>query len=762
MRAWRPSASAAWGRRERGLGLLEALLLTLVVAGALVAGVIVVKTRQASLAAEDEMVALVQADRYLASYVAAHNRLPCPASTTSGLEDCAGGAQKGRLPYRTLGLEGSMAAAGVGQLAYQVQRSAVDLAAVASGNNLYEPISFGGERYDARRALGNSGTTADFCQALATATAAVVQTAHARVGTSPAGYPVAYALAHPGLRDADGNGNLFDGLNGGSTATMELPDAGSLVSRYDDRVVARSYQGLSRMLDCDRLMDSLDGMSLATEVVEEVDSQRASLLLSAGVITAVNGVKAIVTVVKIAVAAGNMATATTYMGTASGLLATAIATCVFLVGCAEIPHAAASVAAAAVAIAASAVAIGLNAAAAASTVVAFGISMAAAIQAGQPQTIGMDLSESVTQARNAWTDATAARVDAAAKLSTAQSQLATATTDKDAAWTALYNEAHSVVTDVNNMGSPTRGTKSPDYLDGDFPGVRDKADAWILALQNYNKADDALKQARETAAGTNATNTQNDAAIAALQAQMDAEPDPAKKAELQKAIDTLRAQNNTGNNAAQIQRLSDQVAAMNTQIADLDAQIAAETDAASRAALQSRRTDLVSQRDMLNEQLASMSLTVASAQSNKDAAQAALTAAANALNTAKNNAAAKFSALPYTVNECHVEIVNLKPVVVCQDVVHYYDGSQRIRNKLNDLFDTSNGKYFIWWTRSENVKAAQARYDQSVTQEATVKQNYDTLAAVSTGGGTGSALLNYVWTGAEDILKQVDLRGGIR
>lgn len=750
-------------RRERGLGMLESMLLLLVVTGALVAGAIALKARQASIAAEDEMAALTQADRFLASFVATHNRLPCPATGDDGLEDCASGAQKGKLPYRTLGLEGSMAAAGVGQLAYEVQRSAVDLAKATGGNNDFEPIAFGGDTYNARRALGNSGTTADFCQTLANGAAAAVQPAHARVGTAADGYPVAYALAHPGRKDADGDGRLFDGLNAATAAAMELPSAGSILASYDDRVVARNYAGLARMLDCDRLIASLNVMSLATEVTEEVDSQRAWGVVTAALVTSVNGVKAIVSGVKIAVAAGNMGTASGYMATASGLLATAIATCVVLVGCAEIPHAAASVAAAGVAIAASAVAIGLNAAALASSVVAFGIGVAASVEAGQAAApVAMDISASVSAAKTAWDDATARKAKALADLGTAQTRLATAVSERDAAITALYTEAHNVITEANNKGSPNKGTTSTTAYDGDLAAVKDKADAWILALQNYNNAVDALKQATQTAAGSNTDTSQNDAAIAALQAQIDAETDPAKKAELQRALEALRAQGSTGNNAAQIQSLRNQMDALTTRIAELDQQIAAATDDTTRASLQGQRDTLQSQKDALGTQLASLSVTVASAQANKDAAEAALTAARSALDSAKNGAADKFKALPYVVRECTKKVVDKKEVETCRDVSYTFDGRQRVLDKLNALYDTTNGKYFVWWTRNEGVTSAQQAYDQSVGQESSAKSRYEQLRNLSTGTSGGAAQLNTVWTGAEDILKQVDLRGGIR
>lgn len=160
--------------------------------------------------------------------------------------------------------------------------------------------------------------------------------------------------------------------------------------------------------------------------------------------------------------------------------------------------------------------------------------------------------------------------------------------------------------------------------------------------------------------------------------------------------------------------------------------------------------------------LASLSLTVASAQANKDAAQAALSAARTALDTARDSAADKFKALPYVVRECTTQIVDKKEVETCRDVNYTFNGRQRVLDKLNALYDTGNGKYFIWWTRNENVKSAQQVYDRSVSQEAGAKSQYEQLAGMATGGSSGDAMPNAIWKGAETILKQVDLRGGIR
>ena len=239
-------------RLNRGLALIEIMLLAMIVGGALVAGLIALKSRQVSKAAESELAALTQADRYIVGFIAGRGRLPCPDTDNDGLENCGNGAQKGRLPYRTLGLEGSTAAAGTGTLSYLVQRTAANLTEI--GATVFEPVAWNDPSYNGRRSLGMQGT-ADFCQSLTNAAGVTPAAEQAHVGdaSTGSGYPVAYALAHPGQRQAGSTANSnFDGLNATSTVAMELPEKGSLLGSYDDRVVARTYQGLAQTLDCDR------------------------------------------------------------------------------------------------------------------------------------------------------------------------------------------------------------------------------------------------------------------------------------------------------------------------------------------------------------------------------------------------------------------------------------------------------------------------------------------------------------------------------
>jgi hypothetical protein len=59
--------------------------------------------------------------------------------------------------------------------------------------------------------------------------------------------PVAYALAHPGKLDADGDGNAFDG--GNATASFGAPHQNA-TDTYDDQVRAAGFNELAARLSC--------------------------------------------------------------------------------------------------------------------------------------------------------------------------------------------------------------------------------------------------------------------------------------------------------------------------------------------------------------------------------------------------------------------------------------------------------------------------------------------------------------------------------
>jgi len=195
---------------------------------------------------------LAAADDALTGFAAAYHRLPCPDTAGDGLEHC-GGASVGRLPVITL----RVARADLANVRYGVFRSAdanapndADLA--VAKDRFYPLVSTpAGPALPAGTgtALGVANGI-DLCDALLTAggrapTAAVL-------GIHDAGgvllRNVAYAVALPGGRDADGDGNPFDGAN-----TVDNAFASSsqpISAAYDDSVLAVDFGQLFDRIAC--------------------------------------------------------------------------------------------------------------------------------------------------------------------------------------------------------------------------------------------------------------------------------------------------------------------------------------------------------------------------------------------------------------------------------------------------------------------------------------------------------------------------------
>lgn len=258
-------------RAVRGYTLIE-LAITMIVLGLIA----VLLWRFGGLASQriaetESPQQLTAANQALVGFVAANHRLPCPdtSPTGDGLEHC-GGATTGRLPLVTLGL----ARADLRQMRYGVYRSAVanldtaadrffPLVTVAKDEGtlilldllsvlFYVPLDVSyhyGSASAAETPLGQVNGI-DFCHALRTVSSspADVNAFNIRDAGGLFLKNVAYALALPGARDADGDGNPFDASN--VTADSFAAPAQPVSAIYDDVVQSVDFGQLFDRLSC--------------------------------------------------------------------------------------------------------------------------------------------------------------------------------------------------------------------------------------------------------------------------------------------------------------------------------------------------------------------------------------------------------------------------------------------------------------------------------------------------------------------------------
>lgn len=480
--------------RQRGLSLWDTLLLLGAVAGLLVAGFVLNESSGALRRADDNRAFLEWADQRLLAFAATRGRLPCPDTDGDGVEDCAGGAQKGWLPLGTLALGADAPLSGPIRLRYAVYRLGGTLDQATGPANDFEPLADDDGNLSATRSLGNiSGV--DFCFRLSAAihASATSAAAHVLPGGTPAN--VAYALAASGA--GRGVAGTFGGLNAGDTPAMELP-ARTPGNDYADTVLVRTLPELSDALGCAAAMASLNAMSLIVEVVAEVDDMKTWTTLSAAINAAMSGVKIGVAIIKAALSGYLIASASATLATATAELSAAIASCAVLVGCAFIPTAAAAVAAAAAAIVSGAVALALNVASIVPMTVALGLGIAAAVRAGaEVEATGIDLSAALddiaAERDRAWADAHAARFQA----HQARMQATLAWGQVNSRYNALFQIADDAngedpLSDaeralINDAASKARALVEAELqegiAEGNYDAARDEYGAKLIAVQ---------------------------------------------------------------------------------------------------------------------------------------------------------------------------------------------------------------------------------------------------------------------------------------
>lgn len=432
-------------RRARGFGLLQVLLLIAVMAGLASMGYLQWRARTVVDSSRQERQALTQADKAIIAFATVANRLPCPDTNRDGLEDCGAAAdQKGWLPSATLRLAGVDPGVDVGQLRYLVQRGA-GANSLTVLTDAWRPLGYddAGQTFFAVRGGAYPTdilTLTDLCQRLETARTTPLGPALAQVNAAPA-RTVAYALAHPGTSDADGDGDLFDGANSNAAANanqMEDPARRPLLALYNDLVLERTFASLQSDLQCQPLIDSINTVALGHDVADQVADMRADNIESARRAVAFSSLAAIMTALEIVLAvaegisdAGNAAVDWAACAASLGLAVNF---------CAAAPQHTAAIALAGGVVYANIAAVALNAVAAgiAGTALTLADDTATAADVCPPmdQTL---LNQMLASAQTELTNATNARIAVQAEITNKTIELNAAIAARDTAIAALRN-----------------------------------------------------------------------------------------------------------------------------------------------------------------------------------------------------------------------------------------------------------------------------------------------------------------------------------
>ncbi|MFK5986500.1 MAG: hypothetical protein QM479_13905 [Pseudomonadota bacterium] len=331
--------------KNKGFGLIE-LVMILGLMTAVGASIIKLLQEKSSLI-DHQNQWLSIAEQKLISFAIREGRLPCPDHNGNALEDCSG-ADKGKLPYKSLGLTASQWGRGDSGMLYGVYRNTdlttiADIELVAEDSQLNAIYAYDADltsslnRYQPRRADGkysdfNNINALDLCIALENADTAAISTNYLYVQHNSAINNIAFALAYPGKIDADGINGVFDGLNGQSGPGFNLPNK-SLDAAYDDNVRIKSFIDLKAVFKCDAVINSLNILAVAVQTqgsliaVAENTKQGAETGLAMSAFTTAANVYAGV------LAGFALASASTTLATASAALAASTAACAVVIGC---------------------------------------------------------------------------------------------------------------------------------------------------------------------------------------------------------------------------------------------------------------------------------------------------------------------------------------------------------------------------------------------------------------------------------------------
>lgn len=245
---------------DRGFSLLE-LVVALALLGLTIGGIFAVwnasQKQQVVLTQRD---LLERAEAGLIAYARFNSRLPCPAADSEGSESCSAGNSKGYFPWKTVGLPEQAAR----KLRYGVFRNPSDVAMkdadLAVRQDRFKPLETTGSAPVAVETLIGNANGIDLCHSLRIAaldTISTTNTSTLYVANGVNTRNVAFAIALPGVVDADGDGSPFDDLNGSASPAFDSPQKVSGTD-YDDAVRTRTFGTLFTDLGCGETLASAD------------------------------------------------------------------------------------------------------------------------------------------------------------------------------------------------------------------------------------------------------------------------------------------------------------------------------------------------------------------------------------------------------------------------------------------------------------------------------------------------------------------------
>ncbi len=341
--------------RQRGMGLLQALVIIVLVGAALAAGLTLLRANQPAEQATTQEDALRWADEAIVAYAAANARLPCPVSSpTSAATACVGASEKGWLPTRALE---SVHPGGFGPMPpmrYTVYRGSPN-SDLAIASNTFGPHKWDGTTHDLPPVNG-----LDLCAKLGAAARETQPTPRLdRARTlDPSGTAVNVAFGLAAAGPTPGAGGRFDGINQDPQAAVAAPSLGTS-GDYDDRTRVRDFNGLAQTLGCGFAdptnadgvaLAAVDMLALAVDVSDEVTEQHEGNKKDTKLAVDMAAVSVVLSGVSVALSAASIANSVSTLATASSQLSAAIASCAVLVGCGLIPPYTAAVIAGSIAV----------------------------------------------------------------------------------------------------------------------------------------------------------------------------------------------------------------------------------------------------------------------------------------------------------------------------------------------------------------------------------------------------------------------------